>query len=104
MTWLLQLVGRVEKIANQFRDLIRGGIEREMTSVEYVDPSARHISSIRLRLRQLEREIVFAPDHQQSRLSLTHPRLPRGIRLDVRAVIIEEVALNVGLTWLVEKS
>src|SRR6266404_8171750 len=75
-----------------------------MTSLEYVDPSARHISPICLRLRQLEREIVFAPDYQQPRLSLTHPCLPRGIRRDVRAVIVEEVALDVGLTWLVEKS
>src|SRR6267378_6440673 len=104
LTWLLQLIGRVEKIANQFRDLIRRGIEREVTSVEYVDPSARHISPIGLWLRQLEREIVFAPDHQQPRLPLAHPRLPRGICLDVRAIIVKEVALNVGLTWLAEKS
>src|SRR6266446_2271439 len=104
MTWLLQLIGSVEKIANQFRDLIRRGIEREVTSVEYVDPSVRHISPIRLRLRQLEREIVFAPDYEQSRLSLTHPRLPPWIRLDGRAVIVEEVALNVRLHGLTEKS
>src|SRR5205814_10268406 len=86
------------------RDLIGGRIESEMTGVEYKDPSARNISPIRLRLRQIEREIVFAPDHQQPRLSLAHPRLPGGIRFDVRAVIVEEVALNVGLTRLAEKS
>src|SRR5258708_3747960 len=75
-----------------------------MTSVEYVNPSARHISPIVFRLRQLEREIVFAPDHEQPRLPLAHPRLPGGICIDVRAVVVEEVALNVGLTWLTEKS
>jgi len=52
----------VEKTPNQFRDAIRGGIECEVTSIEHIDPSARHISPIRLRLRQLEGEIVFAPD------------------------------------------
>src|SRR5258705_11689577 len=104
MTWLLQLIGRVGKLANEFRELIRQGIQREVTSVKNVDSSARHISPIVLRLRQLEREIVFAPDHQQTRLPLAHPRLPRGICVDVRSVVVELVALNVGLTWLAEKS
>ena len=97
-------IERYDDANNQFRDLIRRGIEREVTSVENVDPSARHISPIRLRLRQLEREIVFAPDYQQPRLSFVHPRLPRWICLDVRAVIVEEVALNVGLHGSIKKS
>src|SRR5712671_5523535 len=75
-----------------------------MASIQYMDPCVRDISPIRLRLRQLEREIVFAPNHEQARLPLAHPRLPGGICIDVRAVIVEEVALNVGLTWLTEKS
>jgi hypothetical protein len=36
----------VEKIPNQFRDAIRGGIECDVTSIEQVDASARHISPI----------------------------------------------------------
>jgi hypothetical protein len=36
---------------------------------------------------------VLAPDHQQARLLLPHPRLPLGIGLYVRPIVAEEVAL-----------
>ena len=46
---------------------------------------------------------MFAPNHQQPRLPFAHPRLPLGVGVDVRAVVIEEVALNVGMAGLDEK-
>src|SRR5690348_4997638 len=88
---------RSQKVPDQLGDAIRCRIEGEMASVEYVDLRVRHVAPIRLGLRQLEREVVLAPDHQQPRLALTHPGLPLGIRLDVRPVVVEQIALNVGL-------
>src|SRR5580658_9854115 len=75
-----------------------------MTSVENLNSSVRHIAAISLRFRKLERRVVFAPENEEPRLLLAHPGLPLGVGLDVRAVVVEEVALNVGLAGLVEKS
>jgi hypothetical protein len=36
--------------------------------------------------------------------ALTHPSLPPGIVFDVGAVVVEEVALNLDLAGLIEKS
>jgi hypothetical protein len=74
-----------------------------MTGVENVNLSVRHIVAIGLRLREIEREVLLAPDHQQERLLLAHPCLPLGVILYVRAVAVEEIALNVGLARLLEK-
>ena len=74
-----------------------------MTGVEKVNLSVRHIVAIGLRLREIEREVLLAPHHQQERLLLAHPCLPLGVILHVRAVVVEEIALNVGLARLVEK-
>src|SRR5258707_1505453 len=43
------------------------------------------------------------PNHQQARLFLAHPCLPLGIILNIGAVVVEEIALNVRLSWLDEK-
>ena len=37
------------------------------------------------------------------RLFLAHPCLPLGVGVDVGSVVVEEIALNIGLAWLVEK-
>src|SRR5438105_4682428 len=74
-----------------------------MTGVEHMHLSARHIPAIRFRLCELERAVILAPDHQQARLRLAHPRLPRGVGVDIRAVVVEEVALNLGLAGLAEE-
>jgi hypothetical protein len=52
-----------------------------MTGVEKVNLSVRHIVAIGLRLREIEREVLLAPDHQQERLLLAHPCLPLGVIL-----------------------
>ena len=74
-----------------------------MTGVEKVNLSVRHIVAIGVRLREIEREVLLAPHHQQERLLLAHPCLPLGVILHVRAVVVEEIALNVGLARLLEK-
>jgi len=85
------------------RNLIRCGIEREMTRIEDVEFSLRHVAAMGFRFRKLETQAVFPPEDEKPRLLLAHPSLPLGVGVDVRAVVVEEVALNVGLAGLVEK-
>jgi len=92
---------RSDKASDQFGDFIRR-VQCEMTGVEKVNLSVRHIVAIGLR-REIEREVLLAPDHQQERLLLAHPCLPLGVILHVRAVAVEEIALNVALARLLEK-
>jgi hypothetical protein len=65
--------------------------------------SVRYIAAIGFRLREFEREVIFAPNHQQPRLLLTNPCLPLRVGVNVRAVVIEKVALNIHLTGLAKK-
>ena len=88
---------------DELRNLIRCGIEREMARIEDVDFGHRHVAAIGLRFRKLERQVVFAPEDEKPRLLLTHPSLPLEVGVDIRAVVVEEVALKVGLAGLVEK-
>src|SRR5712692_6824717 len=97
------LCPRLDEASDELRDLIGGGIEREMTRVEDVDLGLWHIAAISLGLRKLERQVVLAPENEKPRLLLAHPGLPLGVGIDVRAVIVEEIALNVGLAGLAEK-
>ena len=95
--------GRIDKISHSCGDLIGCRIQCEVTSVDNVDFSVRHILAVAFRLAGVEREFILAPDHQQSRQLLAHPGLPLGIIFDVRAVVVEEVNLNLALAGLVEK-
>src|SRR5690348_1092882 len=88
---------------HELRDLIRSPIDREMTRLEDVDFGLWHVAAISLRFRQLERQVVFAPEDEQPWLRLAHPGLPLRVGVDVGAVVVEEVALNVGLAWSLEK-
>src|ERR1700704_4225139 len=74
-----------------------------MTCIEDMDFGLRHVAAIILRFRKLEGQVVFAPKDEKPRLLLAHPCLPLGVGVDVRAVVVEEVALNVGLAGLIEK-
>src|SRR6266446_9128021 len=85
------------------RNFIRLGIKSEVSCVENVNLSVRYIPAIGLGLREFEREVILAPNHQQPRLPFAHPRLPLGVGVDVRAVVIEEVALNIHLAGLAKK-
>jgi hypothetical protein len=74
-----------------------------VSCVENVNFSVRYIPAIDLGLREFEREVIFAPNHQQPRPFLAHPRLPLRVGVDVRAVVKEEVALNIHLAGLAKK-
>src|SRR5258706_930650 len=74
-----------------------------MTRIEEMHECTQHIAPVRLRFRPIEGQIVLTPNHEESWLRLADPRLPRGIGLDICAVVVEEIALNVGLAWLIEK-
>src|SRR6266481_5381773 len=90
-----------EKTANQGGDFIGGGVEREVAAIDNVDFGLRHIAAIGFGFRGVERGLILTPDHQQSRLLLSHPSLPFGVTLDVGAVVVEKVALDVGLAGLI---
>src|ERR1700680_3153011 len=89
---------RLHELIYQRRNFIRFGIKSEVSCVENVNLSVRYIPAIGLTLREFELEVILAPNHQQTRLTFAHPRLPLGVGLDVRAVVIEEVTLNIHLT------
>src|SRR5689334_594754 len=74
-----------------------------MTSVEDMDVRFRHVLAVAFGLAEIERKIVLAPDDKKLRLRLLHPCLPFRIGLDVRPVIVEQVALNLCLPRLIEK-
>ena len=93
----------LHEVPDELRNLMRCGIERKMARIEDVDFGLRHVAAIARRFRQLERQVVFAPEDEKPGLLLAHPSLPLGVGVDVRAVVVEEVALNVGLSGLVEK-
>src|SRR5258706_13689830 len=104
MILLLGCFGSIsDEASHQGGDLVCRRVEREMTSIEDMHKSIPHVPPVRLRLRPVERQIVLAPDHKESWLRLAHPRLPLGIGLDICAVVVEEIALNVGLARLIEK-
>ena len=74
-----------------------------MTGVEDMNLCIRYIFAIAFRFARIERKIMFSPDHKQARLFLAHPCLPLGISLDVCAVVVEQIALNLRLTWLAQE-
>src|ERR1700736_27532 len=94
---------RLHELIYKRRNFIRFGIKSEVSCVENVNLSVRYIPAIGLRLREFERKVILAPNHQQPRLPFAHPRLPLGVGVDVGAVVIEEVALNIHLAGLAKK-
>src|ERR1700675_2464753 len=94
---------RLYELTYKRRNFFCSGIKSKVSCVENVNLSVRYIPAIGFRLREFKREVILAPNHQQPRLPLAHPRLPLGVGVDVRAVVIEEVALNIRLAGLAEK-
>ena len=65
-----------------------------MTCLQYVYFRVRHVFSIALRFAGIKRQIVFSPMHEKFRLSFLHPRLPFRVGVDVRSIVVEQVALG----------
>src|SRR5438270_7345021 len=74
-----------------------------MTGIENVNFGLRYVFAVAFRFPKVEGEVILTPDHQQPRLLRAHPSLPLWVGIDVRAIVVEQVALNVGLAGLVEK-
>ena len=87
-------VQRADKCVDKAGDFVSCGVEGEMACVENVHVGGRHVASLGLRLGRLERQVVFAPEDEKPRLLLAHPGLPLGVGRDIRAIVVEEVALN----------
>src|SRR5882762_892186 len=91
------------ELTHKRRNLICFGIKREVSSVDNVNLSVRYVPAIGFRLRNVERRVILTPNHQQPRLPFAHPCLPFGVGVDVRAVVVEEVTLNIYLARLAKK-
>src|SRR5260370_14480693 len=74
-----------------------------MTGVENMNLGVWHILAIALRLPGVEGEIIPAPNDEQSRLLLAHPRLPLRIGIHIGAIIVKQIALNLRLPRLIQK-
>ena len=74
-----------------------------MPCVEDVDIRVRHVPSIAFRLADIKRGIVLAPEDQELRLCLPQLGLPLWVSIDIRSVVVEEIALNLSLPRRVQK-
>ena len=97
------LARRTDESLDESGDIVGGGVQGEVATIDDVDFGFRDIAAIGLRLGGVEGRLILTPDHQQARLVLAHPRLPFRVGIDVGAVVVEEVALNVGLSGLIQK-
>ena len=90
--------------ADEIRDLIRLRIEREVTGIQYVHFCIRHIFAIALRLARIKGQIVLTPNDKERRLGFLHPGLPFRVRLNVGAIVVEQVTLNLRLPRAVQNA
>lgn len=82
---------------DQSGNLIGFGIEGEVSGVEDVDLGAGNIYAIAFGLAGIEGKVVLAPDDEEAGVHFLHPCLPFGIGVDVSAIVVEKVALDLGL-------
>jgi hypothetical protein len=54
----------LHEASDELRDFICGRIQCEMTGIENMNLGLRHILAIAFRFAEIEREIIFTPDHQ----------------------------------------
>src|ERR1700727_155451 len=62
-----------------------------------------YVSLVRLGAGHDERRIVTSPDDERRRSVLTQPGLPRRIRCDIRAIVVQQIALDFPLPWARKK-
>jgi hypothetical protein len=88
---------------DQCGDFVCGGVQGEVAAIDDVDFGFGDITAVGLWLGGVERRLIPTPDHQQVRLLLAHPCLPFRVGIDVGAVVVEEIALNLSLAGLINK-
>src|SRR5580692_11058043 len=74
-----------------------------MAAIDDVNFGGGDVAAIGFGLGRIEGQFVLAPDNEEARLFLAHPCWPFGVGVDVGAIVVEDVALNRGLTGLSEK-
>src|ERR1044072_2796958 len=94
--WCLLL--RLHELAQQRRNLICFGIKREVSCVQNSDLRVGDVFAVTFGLADIERRIVLAPEDQKLWPGLLQPGLPLGIRSDIRAVVVEQIGLNLRLS------
>src|SRR3954469_18150404 len=68
----------IRKVPDQQCNLIGGSVQRKMARIKNLYLGVRHVTAIRLRLGELERDVVSSPDHEQPGLLLAHPACHSG--------------------------
>src|SRR5215813_4529567 len=103
-TDVCSLLLHLHEVTHQCSNLIGRSVQGEVTSFEDVNLSVGYVLVIALRLAEIKRQVILAPDHQQARLFLAHPGLPLRVGIYIGSIVVEDVALYVPLTGLTEKS
>src|ERR1700722_20420666 len=93
---------RADELPHQPRDFVRRRIQCKVTGVENVDLRGRYVATMGARRGEVERRVVTPPQHQKPGTVPDHPRLPLGIGIDIPAVVVEQVALNISLAGLAQ--
>jgi hypothetical protein len=92
-----RLEGRQEEVPGQERHRIGRFVECEMTCIENMNLSRRHVAPVGLGFIDLKRRVIATPEHEERRLMAVQPRLPCRIARDVGPVVIEQIHLDVAL-------
>src|SRR5262249_34711516 len=91
-----------EEIADVSCDQVAVLFQREVTGVEQVELQVLQITFVRFRARRRKNEIVFSPHDQRRRLVLTEVSLPLRVKWRGRAVVVEELQLNIVVAGAIE--
>src|SRR5260370_697020 len=92
-----------QEAVNQVGNFICCRIQREVIAIDSLHLRLRNIAAERFRFGIIERKFVHAPKNGEGRLGLAHPLLPLWVGSDVGLVIVKQIALDVGLAWLVQE-
>src|SRR5215469_6654763 len=100
----VRLFSCLHEVTYQDSNLIGRSVQGVVTGFEDVNLSVGHVLVIALRLAEIKRQVILAPDHQQARLFLAHPGLPLRVGIYIGSIVVEDVALYVPLAGLTKKS
>src|SRR5688572_32774143 len=93
-----------EEVAHQARNLCTLVLQREMSAIEQVQLRARQILEVRTCAVRREDHVVLAPHDQRRRLTLAEELLELRVQLEIRAVVVEQVELDLDIAGSVEQS
>src|SRR5688572_27693266 len=92
-----------EKVAHQARDFFTPVFQREMSGVEQMQFGPREILEVRTCAVRREDHVVLAPDDQRRRLTLAEELLELRVQAQVRAVVVEQVELDLDIARAVQQ-